>query len=157
MGYRVIRDTREKKEHGWFFDVSSTCDGTIRTKLEEGDYAIEGYENLMVIERKGSVSEWAGNVMTDRFENELKRLLTIKYVWIILEFTMDDLVQYPRGPTVHPSVRKKTRVNGALLLKRTIEIERDYHNIKIAFCGKHGKQVASSIFKRMSELIDKNE
>jgi hypothetical protein len=156
MGYRVVRDTREKKGHGWFFDVTPTCEGTVRIKLDEGDYAIEGYENLMVIERKGSISEWANNVMEKRFENELQRLLNIKKVWIVLEFTMDDLITYPYGPTVHPSVRKKTRVTGALLLKRTIEIERDYHNVKIVFAGKHGKQVAGSIFKRMFELIAEN-
>jgi hypothetical protein len=157
VGYRVVRDTREKKDHGWYFDATPTCEGTVRTKLDEGDYAIEGHENLMVIERKGSVSEWASNVMQKRFENELQRLLGIQKVWIVLEFTMDDLIKYPYGPTVHPSVRKKTRVTGTFLLKRTIEIERDYHNIKIVFAGTNGKQVAGSIFKRMFEMITEND
>ena len=57
--FTVIRDTREKKGHGWWFDESSHCTGTEVKKLDVGDYSIKGREEIVCIERKESVSEIA--------------------------------------------------------------------------------------------------
>ena len=40
--FTIIRDTREKKGHGWWFDESSHCTGTEVKKLDVGDYSIKG-------------------------------------------------------------------------------------------------------------------
>ena len=46
--FTVIRDTREKKGHGWFFeDDGSYCEGTSISKLDVGDYSIDGLEHML--------------------------------------------------------------------------------------------------------------
>ena len=154
--YTVVRDTREKVDHGWFWEASATYSGTVVSKLDEGDYSIQGYEQLVAIERKGSVSEWATNVIQDRFERELERLRSIKYVWILLEFNIVDILNYPVGSGIPKKMWKSIRCRGPFIIKRMIEIEVEYPNISIMLCGDQGKLVASNIFKRMIERIDKN-
>ena len=65
--FTVIRDTREKEGHGWWFDENAYCIGTEKTKLDIGDYSIKDKEHILCIERKESVSELAGNCGEKRF------------------------------------------------------------------------------------------
>ena len=55
--FTVIRDTREKEGHGWWFDENAYCIGTEKTKLDIGDYSIKDKEHILCKERKESVSE----------------------------------------------------------------------------------------------------
>ena len=57
--FTVIRDTREKKDHGWWFEEDAYCAGTEVVKVNIGDYTIKDKENLLCIERKESVAELA--------------------------------------------------------------------------------------------------
>ena len=50
--FTVIRDTREKEGHGWWFDENAYCIGTEKTKLDIGDYSIKDKEHILCIERK---------------------------------------------------------------------------------------------------------
>ena len=50
--FTVIRDTREKKGHGWWFDDNAYCEGTIVQKVEIGDYTIQDMEHLFGKEQK---------------------------------------------------------------------------------------------------------
>jgi hypothetical protein len=120
--YKVIRDTREKPDHGWMWNKSKYCEGTISQKLDQGDYAIEGYEDLMAIERKGAVSEWANNlgVHWDRFERELERSRHIKNFWIILEFNMTDVMNFPVGSGIPKRKWSTLRFKGPFVLKRML-------------------------------------
>ena len=89
-----IRDTREKKGHGFRWNKSKNWGSMVTTKLECGDYSIKGYEQDFVIERKGSASELIKNLITvdkERFHRELEILSTCKAAWIICEFDMKDL------------------------------------------------------------------
>jgi len=154
--YKVIRDTREKEDHGWLWGKSKYCQGMVKQKLDQGDYAIEGYEDFMIIERKGSVSEWATNLGKEwgRFERELERSRHIKHMWIVLEFTMKDVMNFPVGSGIPRRSWSGLPFKGPFLLKRTLEIMQTYPNVKILFAGGSGKEVASSIFKRTTEMID---
>ena len=149
--YAVIRDTREKG--GWYFDASSTCIGTEVKKLDTGDYTLDGFQSTFVIERKGAVSEFARNLTQDRFMAEIKRLQDITHPFILLEFNMADLLNYPKIEGIPSRARRQIRFKGPAALQKTIEIMRDT-NIQIVFCGHRGKDVASSIFKRMIERYD---
>ena len=146
--YVVIRDTRE--QNGWDFTTGSSCDGTVVEGLKTGDYSIKGYEYLLSIERKGCIAELATNLVEDRFERELERMEAFKYAFMIFEFNMEDLIAYPKGSSVPPWKRKSVKLNPFFLLKRLLEIEIKY-KVKIIFAGKHGKTIASSIFKRVIE------
>jgi|TARA_R100000900_G_scaffold137044_1_gene115302 ERCC4-type nuclease len=149
--YTVIRDTREHNDKGWLFDTSARCDGTSTSKLDTGDYSIEGLEDIFCIERKGSVSEFARNVTENRFERELERLESFKYPFIILEFEMSDIIDYPKNSGIPYRQRNQLRFKGPFILKRLLEFQMKYKT-KILLCGRRGKEVASSIFKRVLEI-----
>ena len=147
--YTVIRDTREQE--GWSFDASQSCVGTVSEKLDTGDYSLSGYEDILAVERKGGIGEFAKNVVQDRFEKELQRMEDIKHTYIILEFNMDDLIKYPASLKLNYYQKKKIRLRGSFILKRVIEFSILYKT-QILFCGDYGKQVADSIFKRIIEI-----
>lgn len=153
MKYTVIRDTREQENQGWSWNVSQYCAGTVDDKLDTGDYTLKGYEKMLTIERKGSVSEWAKNINESRVERELERMKDIPYSFVLLEFTMKDIINYPIGSDIPKRLWPKLRFKGPYMLKRTVEFMIRY-NTKIIFCGGSGKEVASSIFKRTIEIIE---
>lgn len=148
MKYTVVRDTREKDGKGWSFASDAKCNGTVIKKLETGDYSLEGYENNICLERKGVITEWAANVIDDRFWRELERMRGIEHPYIILEFTMNDIVTYPP-----PHLKKYgCRVSGAFILKKTVEV---MQYAQVVFAGKSGKQVAAAILYEHFLLITK--
>lgn len=154
MKYVVIRDTREQKNKGWVWDKSDSCDGTIDRTLKTADYTLLGFEDIFVIERKGSVSEWAGNLTKSvkRFKKELVRLQQFKYPFIFLEFTPNDLMGFPYTSNIPKQKLKYMKINGHILLKIMWELTLEYE-IPIWFVGQKGKEFASSLFKR---IVEKN-
>ena len=85
----IIRDSREKPEHGYKFIKCETCLGMEIAKLDFGDYAIKGHLDLIVIERKQSVCELTNNIGKDRdrFESELQRMVNagVKFRFVVVE------------------------------------------------------------------------
>jgi hypothetical protein len=150
MKYTILRDTREKTKKGWIWEPSKLYNGTIEQGLPTGDYTVQGFEHLFVVERKGSISEWAGNVVQARFTKELERLSELPYAWILLEFNMSDVIQYPVGSGIPKSMWRRLKFNGTFILKRMTEMAIKY-KVPIWLCGNKGKEVASNIFKRMIE------
>lgn len=148
--YVVVRDTREKDNKGWTWKKSKYCAGTVTRKLDTGDYTLEGMEGYLSIERKGSISEWAKNVTEARFEDELQRLDGIKHPWILLEFNMTDVLNYPVGSGIPKSKWRYLKFRGSFILKKMTEMMCD-HRVHIILCGANGKEVASNIFKRVIE------
>jgi hypothetical protein len=153
MPYTIIRDTREHDGEGWTWRKSQNCDGTISKALKTGDYTLLGYEEILAIERKGSLQEWSQNIIQVRFERELERLELIRFPFIILEFHMDDIINYPVGTNIPKYLWHKLKFDGSFILKKTIEYCMT-RRVKILFCGNNGKSVASSIFKRTIEVIE---
>lgn len=73
----IIIDTRERKPY--IFGLKS-----IKKGLKTGDYSLEGYEDRIVVERKGRAdieSCWH----KARFKRELERLSEIPHSFLILE------------------------------------------------------------------------
>ena len=151
--YTVIRDTREKEGHGWRWRKSTACSGTVDGKIDTGDYTLMGYEHLLCLERKGRVSEWATNLTEKRFYRELDRMKEIPYAYILLEFHMEDLIKYPVDSGIPYKKQRYMKFKGRQVLAKTLEIMVKYPNIKIIFCGRKGKDVASSLFKRVVEHV----
>lgn len=150
--YLVYRDTREKS--GWDFAQSGYCAGTEDHTIKTGDYTLYGYETHICIERKGSVSELAANVTQDRFVRELERMKDFPWRYVLLEFTMEDVVKFPKGAKIPAYQRKFLKVRGPFLLKRIIELQKKY-DVPFMFCGKYAREVCSSIFKRFMEAQSK--
>lgn len=148
----VLRDTKEKEGKGWQFSSSQYCGGTMKQSLKTGDYTILGYEDKLCIERKGCISEFAGNLMEERFYKELDRMELFKYSYLILEFSLKDLLDYPYVEGIPYSIRKRIKVRGYFLLKKLCEIQMKYKT-HIIFAGDKtsSKEFVMSIFKRMVE------
>ena len=119
--------------------------------MHTGDYTLRGYESVLTIERKGGIAEFARNIHEERFERELERMAQFKYAYVILEFTMRDVLSYPVGSGIPRNKWKFLRFRGPYILKRITEIMVKYPSIQLLFCGDAGKEVAASIFKRIIE------
>lgn len=143
----IVRDTREKEKHGWFFEPDGFVKGTVERKLDTGDYGIDGLEKLICVERKESISEFAANCTQDRFKRELERMCEYKYRYIILEFDMIDLMRYPQS--AGKFVAERAKIGGPFILKCMLEFEMQF-GVSCILAGSYGKEVALSALKRAS-------
>ncbi len=154
--YTVIKDTRE--QDGWFFAPYDKCEGMEIGTMHTGDYTLKGYEDVVCVERKASVSEIAMNLGRKKkpFQEEIERMKDFHFSFLILEFSMDDVLKYPEGSKVPKAARSKVKVTGKYLLKCLMEFE-IWYNTKIIFCGnkQNAFLVTNSIFKRLTELFDR--
>ncbi len=145
--FKVLVDTREKTP--WFFATSDYCSGCVKQNLPTGDYTIEGYEHLVCVERKKSVTEIANNIVDERWDRELVRLEKFKYAYIVLEFTTDNVMEYPIGTKIPKRVQDKIKVTGSYIMHKLVGYMIKYPNIKIIFAGDHGKEITEIIFKKV--------
>lgn len=153
MKYHVLKDSREQEGGtGWSFSETANCSGMTVQKLDTGDYTISGYEGIFVIERKGCLSEWARNINEKRFDRELERLEEFQYPYIFLEFTIEDILNWPKNCNIPKDKQKEIRINNFFILKKTNEIMVKYKT-KIVFTGPYGREVAASLFKRVMENV----
>lgn len=148
--YIIIKDTRE--QNGWHFEAEGLCKGMIVDTLKTGDYCIQGLEKKLLIERKASVNEIAGNLCQERFYKELERTREFDKTYLICEFSVVDLCNYPHGCGLPSYVIKKIQVTGNFLLKKINEIQLDY-NINVCFCSNknYAEIFVKDLFKRVYE------
>jgi ERCC4-type nuclease len=126
--YKIIRDTREKKGHGWYFRATAYCDGMDCKKLDTGDYSIEGYEDMIMIERKSIPDLWNSLMQgRERFYREMDRALKIPARYLIIEGTLKDV---QKGMP-----KRYTRVRGETILANLISLEQKY-GIHVIFTDK---------------------
>lgn len=157
--YTVIKDTREQE--GYTFEPFSTryhtCKGMVVKKLDTGDYSLEGLEDKICIERKASVAEFAKNVGQDqyRFRQEVKRMKEFPHKFIILEFSLSDLMMFPEGANIPEEGWDKIKISNKFMLRTLMEFQ-IYDDIHVIFCDskKNAKWAVLSILKRMNELYN---
>jgi len=153
--FTVIRDTREKVGV-WDFSESASIAETIERKLDTGDYSILGLEHILCIERKKSVAEFATNVNQPRFAQELKRMEKFPYKYIICEFPMSRIIEFPEGSGIPFPLLNQIKLSPQYFMRRVSEIQ-VINNINIIFAGSvdNGKYAAGNIMKRVYELYEK--
>lgn len=117
--WTVVVDTREQLP--WHWAASAWCAGGVGRKLDQGDYALEGLEDRVVVERKRSCAELAANLTDPRFARELERLKLVRYPVVVCEFTHADLAAYPEGSDIPHSRRRFVKVRGPFLLRLLTE------------------------------------
>jgi hypothetical protein len=144
--FTIIIDTREQIP--WEFGFHNTA----KKKLDTGDYTIEGFENILAIERKKSVSEIATNLSENRFSDVLDRLSKIKHSYMVFEFSLDEVYSFPVGSDIPKKLWDKLRISGNYIIKRLIEIQLKY-NIQVVFCGDsdNAEKFSASLMKRIYE------
>lgn len=149
--FTVVRDTREQKP--WTFRKTEYCTGTIDQKLDHGDYAIEGLEHKIFIERKASEVEIAGNVIEKRFPKLLLAAEKYEYRFIICEFSLDRVLNYPFGSDLPASVKKRIKVRGPYLLSN-IQNWQINHGIHVVFCDNksYAQKFTLSLMKKIAKM-----
>lgn len=147
----ILIDTREQQN--WNF-VPYGYTQSVQT-LKTGDYTFAGYEDLICIERKKSVSELAINIGSDwvRFHKELVRMHDYKYKYIICEFPVSDINNFPASSDIPKIKWASIRIKPAFILKRIEEIQ-DL-GIEIFFC--HSKSAAEQLVIDLYEEIKAKE
>jgi ERCC4-type nuclease len=142
--FTIIVDTREQQP--WIFDNYTVAN----RKLDTGDYSIEGLEDLLCIERKKSVSEFANNIVESRFKDVVMRMSQLKYSFLLLEFDLKDVLIYPVGSTVPKKMWDKIKISPAFLIKNLLDLELN-HNIKVIYCGNssNAEKMAEHILKKV--------
>ena len=147
LNFTIIIDTREQTP--WTFDNYVTAS----KKLDTGDYSILGMEDIFTIERKKSVSEVANNISESRFDKELIRLKNYKHKFLLLEFNLKDVLNYPIGSNVPKKMWEKLKITNKYILKYLTEIA-IFYDLQVIFCDDSdgAEEMALSIIKRMIEL-----
>lgn len=148
--FTIIRDTREQTPWDFTFEHTVAEElGTIKT----GDYAVKGIEDKLCIERKGCIEEFANNLGKEyaRFKRELIRMDEFPHSFIICEFPLKDLMEYPFHNN-NTKLQQTSKISGKYLLKIMLEIQLD-HKVKIIFCGSkfYAIRTALSLMKRIHE------
>lgn len=144
--YLVIRDSREKENHGWTFKEDDDCAGTIIQSIPTGDYTLKNWETDFVIERKKNTAELCQNIYEKRFERELERLDSFKYPFIICEFSFDDVVAFPINSGLPKSLYHKVKMS-ADFMQSALAKWQIQHKVKIIFAGNNGDVAAKKLFK----------
>lgn len=155
--YTVIKDTRE--QDGYTFEKFNgryaSCNGMVVRKLDTGDYSLVGLEDKVCIERKGRVSELAINLGKDkyRFMREIERMKEFPFRFLILEFSLEDVMDFPERSDIPEEKWDSIKVTNKYMLKMLIEFQM-YDDIHVIFCGnkKNAKLVVNSILKRVNEF-----
>ena len=173
--YKVIKDTRE--QDGWFFSPYDKCEGMEVDTLHTGDYTLKGFEDIVCIERKASVSEIATNLGKKKkaFYNEMERMKDFHFRYMLLEFSASDVIDYPlslldekdrktyelykSGKADLPNFKRfkiveQSRITGKYLIKSLMEIS-IRHDVNVMFCGSKNNAflICNSIFKRLNDLF----
>ena len=150
--YEVIRDTREKQ--GWFWPENNFCTGMVGKGLKTGDYTLSGYEDIVCIERKASPEELALNVGKNkaRFVRELERMQDIQHRYIVCEFSLDDLLNFPDETKIPDGKRESVRISGKYIIRCLVDYGVKY-GVHVLYCGNkvNAFKITESIFKRMVE------
>jgi ERCC4-type nuclease len=146
----AISDTREQLPLE--FD-SPYIERVVTRKLDTGDYSIEGLEDILCIERKGSLAEFYRNVTQKRFEDELVRMQAYKYRYLVLEFSLSEVMAIPYSLGLSAKQREMCKLSPKYVMGRIAEIQVDY-NVNVVFAETRDivTDVVTNIMRRVYEL-----
>jgi ERCC4-type nuclease len=151
MNLVVLQDTREQQP--WDFSFYDGVDISVG-KLDTGDYSLQGYEDVLAIERKASSSEIAQNLgkQSKRFNAEMKRMAEYKYKYIICEFSVANLLEFPKNSGISQKQLKDfpPRMNAPYMIKCLNKYKEDY-GIEVIFAGSRegAIEIALEIFNEV--------
>jgi hypothetical protein len=130
----ITVDTREQMPWDLSFYGFTMTKGTVKT----GDYSVEGLD--LCIERKKNTAEIALNLGSKwkPFKAELDRMVDFKYKFIICEFDIQDIYNFPKGSGIPEREWKNLRVSSKFIQKRLFE-ETSKRGIEIILAGSRQK------------------
>lgn len=148
----IYQDTKEKIP--FEFKFHPACGSVVVKHLETGDYTLKDYENIVCIERKRSTGEIANNFGKEskRFENELERMSHFKYKYVICEFPIDHILNFPENSGIPKRTWKYIRIRASFLMKKITEYTEKY-GVIFEFCDNREKAM-ERIIQIFTEVIN---
>lgn len=146
--FTILRDNKEKVGY-WNLSFASHFGKEEVVHLKTGDYTLKGFEDLICIERKKTTGEIAINLgqKYKQFEAEMVRMSTIKYKYIICEFSIENLMEFPVNSGVPKYLWKYLRLSGQFMLSRINTLSESY-GVEFIFagCKTNAEQKAMELF-----------
>lgn len=150
---KVIQDTREK--YPWTFKFYDDIE-LERRKLDTGDYSIEGFEDQICLERKRTTGEISLNLgqKSKQFEEELKRMASFRFAFIICEFTIDNVYEFPVNSGIPERNWKYLRMSPKFIASRLNQWSETY-GVEVIYCGNtsNAEDTAVSILRESYNVI----
>lgn len=145
----IIQDTREQIPLNFSFYINTNI---IVRKVELGDYSLEGYEDKVFVERKRTTGELSVNLGVDskRFYKELESASSLKFKYIVCEFTINDILSFPNNSGIPTKFHKDLVFSGKALYKLVKDIESKY-GITFIFC-ENAEQAAEEVVKILKKV-----
>jgi|TARA_R100001163_G_scaffold35336_1_gene27193 hypothetical protein len=152
--YVILKDTREK--NGWDFNAFDKCMAVVDWGLKTGDYVARGLEKHLVIERKASTGEIATNLGKKRkaFDAEIERMSQFRWKYIICEFSIDDLMNFPENSGIPEKQLQYVRMNGKFMWRKLCEYQENF-GVQVVFCDDKisAQERVLMIFDEVSEIL----
>jgi ERCC4-type nuclease len=138
----IIVDTREQKP---LWVASNRFVNITNTKLDVGDYSLQGFENVIAIERKGPMDAFSTLGQSNnhaRFNAEWERAKNLKYFAVIIELSVGDMY--------HKNFENsfRTRIHGNQMVQTWIthSLKRGYHLFFVNNCDE-ARLLVKCLFK----------
>lgn len=141
----ITIDGREKV--GWTFPANDWCVGSVYKPLKTGDYSLLGIENLFCIERKGTIAEFAQNIVQARWDKELQRLEEFDSAFIILEFDVETILRFPYSSDIPRYKWPHIKIKPEFIMKKILDYMTNYKT-KVILAGTEGRRIATGLMKR---------
>ena len=141
--FTIIRDTREQKGKGWEFRASANCFKMEKKKLDVGDYAISGLEDVIMVERKTLGDLWNTLGRTEnykRFLREMDRAKDHRLKYLVIEATLAEVNAGYKFSKVSPA-----NIHAKLI---SLQVK---HNVHVIFAGR--KDVARAWVRRLFDKL----
>lgn len=141
----TIIDTREKNPY--------PIENSISSKLDTGDYSLCGFEQIIAVDRKASVAELAHNLIEPRFKAELERLSKIPHSYLLLEFSLEDIVRYPIGSDIPKKKWRYIKIKAPFILAALSRITLKY-GVHVIYAGnrENARYLLNLLFKHFLEI-----
>lgn len=155
----ILVDSREQKP--WKFK-DYECH---RCTLETGDYAMadetrpkykdSDLNHLLCIDRKGATSELYQNVTQVRFKKEIERMKRFKHAYLILEFSVDDIMRFPVGSNIPRRRWRYLKVKPQYVMGYLTNLMLE--GIQVIFAGNaaNAQRIALSLMKKVYQEWEK--
>lgn len=163
LPFVLVRDSQEQAGTGWKFIASHNkegikiCGGTVVAPLDAGDYTIKGLEHVLRVERKGSTNDLVSSIASGRMKSQLERLSKFKYAYLVLEFDLNDLINWHFAARAMRSAGHRIPLSKPdAALSAFMKLHFDYPSVHIFFVGKKGSDFIRSLFKRVLEEYSRN-
>lgn len=144
----LIVDTRERKP--WLWEDDDDFSAVLYQKLDQGDYAILGLEDICVIERKANADELLNNFFSgkERIYAEMERLQPCRCPVIIIEETLEQVFN-PESYYINKKGRNKRSkyMPPAVVIDNLMDIMAIY-GVHVIFGGDDAQKIAKRILLR---------